>query len=120
MLQFKRLREKESTVAEEIVVQRMSVDVSGKQQKYTRIAPKECVPFEQKEITIANIKNACQKHFRLQIEKHVICDVLAGERGPSYEKMTLVPNQKVFYIRFIKPEGVEVVSEEDGSLEFNL
>lgn len=71
MLQFKRLREKESTVAEEIVVQRMSVDVSGKQQKYTRIAPQECVPFEQKEITIANIKNACQKHFRLQIEKHV-------------------------------------------------
>jgi len=36
----------ESTVAEEIVVQRMSADVSGKQQKYTRIGPQESVPFD--------------------------------------------------------------------------
>ena len=36
----------ESTVAEETVVQRMSADVSGKQQKYTRIGPQEYVPFE--------------------------------------------------------------------------
>ena len=48
----------ESTVAEEIVVQRMSADVSGKQQKYTRIGPREYVPFEHQEITIANIKDA--------------------------------------------------------------
>ena len=109
----------ESTVAEEIVVQRMSADVSGKQQKYTRIGPQEYVPFEHEEITIANIKDACMKHFRLQIEKDLICDVLAGERGPSCEKMAHIPNQKVFYIRFIKPEGVEVVSDEDGSLECN-
>lgn len=72
----------ESTVAEEIVVQRMSADVSGKQQKYTRIGPQEYVPFEHEEITIANIKDACKKHFN-QIEKNLICDVLAGERGPS-------------------------------------
>ena len=98
----------------------MSADVSGKQQKYTRIGPQEYMPFEHKEITIANIKNACKKHFSLQIEKHVICDVLAGEYGPSYEKMAHVPNRKVFYIRFIKPKGVEVVSDEDGSLECNL
>ena len=42
----------ESTVAEEIVVQRMSAEVSGKQQKYTRIGPQEYVPFEHEEITI--------------------------------------------------------------------
>ena len=107
----------ESTVAEEIVVQRMSADVSGKQQKYTRIGPQEYVPFEHEEITIANIKDACKKHFRPQIEKNLICDVLAGERGPSCEKMAHIPNRKVFYIRFIKREGVEVVSDEDGSLE---
>ena len=43
--------------------------------------------------------------------------VLAGERGPSCEKMAHVTNRKVFYIRFIKRDEVEVVSDEDGSLE---
>ena len=106
-----------STVVEEIVVQRMSADVSGKQQKYTRIGPLEYVPFEHEEITIVNIKDACKKHFSPQIEKDLICDVLAGERGPSCKKMAHISNRKVFYIHFIKREGVEVVSDEDGSLE---
>lgn len=109
----------ESTVAEEIVLQRMIADVSGKQQKYTRIGPQEYMPFEHEEITIVNIKDACMKHFRPQIEKDLICDVLAGECGPSCEKKAHIPNRKVFYIRFIKPEGVKVVSDEDGSLERN-
>ena len=87
------------------------------QQKYTRIGPQEYVPFEHEEITIANIKDACKKYFSPQIEKDLICDVLAGERGPSCEKMAHITNRKVFYIRFIKREGVEVVSDEDGSLE---
>jgi len=38
----------ESTVVEEIVVQRMSADVQGKQRKYTRIGPQEYMPFEHK------------------------------------------------------------------------
>ena len=66
-------------MAEEIVVQRMSADVSGKQQKYTRIGPQEYVPFEYEDITIANIKDAYKKHFSPQIEKDLICDVLAGD-----------------------------------------
>ena len=40
----------ESKVAEEIVVQRMSGEVSGKQQKYSRIGAQEYVPFEQDEL----------------------------------------------------------------------
>ena len=40
----------ESTVTGEIVVQRMSADISGKQQKYTRIGPQEYVPFEHEEM----------------------------------------------------------------------
>ena len=107
----------ESTVAEEIVVQRMSADVSGKQQKYTRIGSQEYVPFEHEEITIANIKDACKKHFRPQIEKDLVCDVMVEEGGPLCEKMAHITNRKVFYIHFIKREGVEVVSDEDGSLE---
>ena len=74
-------------VAEEIVVQRMSGDVSGKQQKYSRIGAQEYVPFEQDELSIRNIKDACQKHFGPQIEKDLVCNVLAGQRGPSCNKM---------------------------------
>ena len=57
----------ESAVSEEIIVQRKSSDVSGKQQKYTRNGPQEYVPFEHEELSIANIKDACMKYFRPRI-----------------------------------------------------
>jgi len=41
----------------------MSSEVTGKQQKYTRIGPREFVPFEVDEITFDNIVEACQKGF---------------------------------------------------------
>ena len=37
-------------MTEEIVVQRMTADISGKQQKYTRIGPQEYVPLEHEEM----------------------------------------------------------------------
>ena len=103
----------ESTVSEENIVQLMSSDISGKQHKYTRIGPQEYMPFEHDELSIAIIKDACMKHFRPQIEKDLICNVLAGEHKPSCEKMAHIPNRKVFYVRFIKPEGEEVLSHEE-------
>ena len=112
----------ESKVAEEIVVQRMSGDVSGKQQKYSRIGAQEYVPLEQDELSIHsihNIKEACQKYFGPQIEKDLVCDVLAGERGPSCNKMAQIPNKKVFYVRFVKPEG-ELEEEENRSREVSV
>ena len=92
---------------EEIVVQRMSSEVSGKQQKYTRIGPREFVPFEYDEMSFENIVESCQKYFAGQIEKDMVCDILAGERGPSCKKISQIPDMKVFYVRFIKPEGEE-------------
>ena len=56
----------ESTVADEIIVQWVSAEVSGKQQKYTRIGAQEYVPFEHEEITLANIDGSCLKHLRPQ------------------------------------------------------
>lgn len=109
----------DSKVAKEIVVQRMSADVSGKQQKYSRIGAQEYVPFEQDELSIHNIKDACQKHFGPQIEKDLVCDVLAGERGPSCNKMAQIPNKNVFYVRFVKPEG-ELEEEENRSREVSV
>ncbi|CAH3120775.1 unnamed protein product, partial [Porites lobata] len=107
----KEKRQEAGEESAEIIVQRMSSDVSGKQQKYTRIGPQEY-------LSIANIKDACMtsmKYFRPQIEKDLICDVLAGECGPSCEKMAHIPNRKVFYVPFIKPDGGEVLSDEEGS-----
>ena len=37
--------------------------------RYTRIGTREYGPFEHQEITIANVKDACKKHFKPQIEK---------------------------------------------------
>ena len=110
----------DNKVAVEIVVQRMSGDVSGKQQKYSRIGAQEYVPFEQDELSIRNIKDACQKHFGPQIEKDLVCDVLAGERGPSCNKMAQIPNKKVFYVRFVKPEGELDEEEENRNREVSV
>ena len=48
----------------ELVVQRLSSEVSGKAQKYSRHGPREFVPFEEDELSISAIKEACEKHFK--------------------------------------------------------
>ena len=47
----------------ELTVQRLSSEVSGKAQKYARIGPREFVPFTKDELTIENIKLCCERHF---------------------------------------------------------
>ena len=68
---------------EEIVVQRLSADVTGKAQKYSRIGPREFVQigFDDDELTIEKIKGACLKHFAPQTGRNAVCDVLAESRG---------------------------------------
>ena len=105
---------------EEIIVQRMSSEVTGKQQKYTRIGPRGFVPFEFDEITFDNVVEACQKYFAAQIDKDMVCDFLAGERGPSCKKLRQVPDHKVFYVRFIKKTDVETSNEDDEEHEKEL
>lgn len=65
------------------------------------------MPFEFDELSFQNIVESCQKYFAGQIEKDMICDILAGERGPSCKKISQIPDLKVFYVRFKKPEGEE-------------
>lgn len=43
---------------EEVVIQRLSAEVSGKAQKYSRIGPREFLPYDYEEVTLANIKTA--------------------------------------------------------------
>ena len=73
----------------------MSSEVTGKQQKYTRIGPREFVPSEfHDKLTFDNIVEACPRYFAAQIDKDVICDILAGELVPSC-KMYQIPDHKV-------------------------
>ena len=84
--------------------------MSGKAKKYNRIGPREFVPFDKyEELSLEeNIIDACQNHFAKRIEKGMVCDVLAGEQGPSCRKLEHVPDLKVFYVRFVKRYKVEV------------
>lgn len=109
----KNARKEKNDAGSEITVQRMSSDVSGKQQKYSRIGPREYVLFDCEDLTIDNIKAACQKHFAKRVERDMVCDVLAGERGPSCSKMSQIPDLKVFYVRFIKNHFATVDDDED-------
>ena len=80
-----------------ITIQRLSANVEGKCQKYSRIGPLTLVPLD-KEPTLENIKEACKSHFNTDLE----CDVLAGERGLSYTDEKQIQNWKVLHIRFME------------------
>ena len=85
-----------------MVVQQLECEPSGKAKKYERAGPQEFVEFNYEEVTIKNIKSACNKHFNERLPPGMVCDILAGERGPSCTKMSHFPNFKVIHIRFVK------------------
>ena len=95
--------EKGVSATGEIIVQRLSATVSGKAQKYSRVGAREFVPFDQfEELTVENVKEACEQHFtELKESEDLVCDVLAGEQGPSCRTIGQIPDQKVFHVRFI-------------------
>ena len=92
---------------ESMTVQRLSAEVTGKAQKYTRVGAREFVPFEYEELTAENIKRACLRHF--DVFEGAVCDVLAGEQGPSCSSIKQIPNLNVIHVRFI--EGEEVLNK---------
>ena len=102
----KRIGKKQNNVKEskeskeEIVVQRLSSEVSGKAQKYLRIGPREFVHVGKEELTFENIQKACLKHFAPKISPGMYCDVLAGEQGPSCSTLKQIPDTKLIHIRF--------------------
>ncbi|KAK2561849.1 hypothetical protein P5673_015240 [Acropora cervicornis] len=100
-----------------ITVQRLSANVEGKCQKYSRIGALTLVPLEE-EVALPNIKAACKSHFKTNLQ----CDVLAGEGGPSYTDASQIQNWKVVYIRFIEkssepiPQQSELAKDKCGSM----
>ena len=80
---------------EEIVIQRLSAEVSRKVQKYSRIGPREFVAYEYDEVTISNIKEACTKHFSTTDGSNMTCDILVGEQGSSCTFLDHFPDLRV-------------------------
>ena len=91
---------------ERLTVQRLSAEVSGSAQKYSRMGLREFVPYEFEELTIDNVKEACIQHFGSVLEERMEvmeCDVLAGEQGPSCTSMDQMTHPtKVIHVRFIE------------------
>ena len=95
-----RMRKEEPTGSasdmEYITVQRLSSDVEGRYQKYARIGALTMVPLGC-EPTISNIKEACKRK-----AEDMECDILAGERGPSWTETSQISNWKALHVRFIE------------------
>ncbi len=87
-----------------ITVQLLSAAVEGKAQKYSRIGALTIVPMEGKERFIKNIKRACLLHFALDCNTYD-CDLVAGERGPSYFSVGQISNWKVLHVGFVESRG---------------
>ena len=99
---------------EYLTVQRLTAEVEGKCQKYGRIGPLSIVPFSYESLTLENIKNVCKKHF--DIGSYMECDVLAGERGPSYTSIEQIKSLKLLHVRFYfasKTSNVNLLDQED-------
>ncbi|KAK3741693.1 hypothetical protein QZH41_005534 [Actinostola sp. cb2023] len=96
-------RQSDEAQSEFITVQRLSSNVEGRCQKYSRIGPLTMVPMGQ-ERSLDDIKQACKDHFNTELD----CDVLDGERGPSYTDTSQIKNWKVIHIRFIEHELIHV------------
>jgi hypothetical protein len=99
----------------EITVQRLSAEVTGKAQRFSRIGAREFVPFQYHEVTIENIKRACEKHFESQIGIGLVCDVLAGEQGPSCKTIEQIPNIKIIHVRFIARSEQDIFESQTAS-----
>ena len=105
---------------QELVVQRLNSEVSGKAQKYTTVGPREFVQYDEEELTIEGIKVVYAKHFSPSLErKGLSCDVLAGEQGPSCHSMKHSPDVRVIHVRFIKssstPDSRPIANDYESS-----
>ena len=59
-------------------------------------------------MTIQNIKSSCEKHFASVVGSGLVCDVLAGDQGPSCQTIDQLPDTKVIHVRFVESVDVEL------------
>ena len=85
-----------------MIVQLLEGEPSGKAKKYERTGPQEFVHFSFDDVTIENIKEACNQHFEERIPQGMVCDILATDRGPSCSRTDQLPSLKLVNVRFKK------------------
>lgn len=92
-------KKKQRLDSDHIIVQLLSSKVEGKAQKYSRIGPREFVPYENSDLTVENLKQACRTYFSSKglMEKRMVVDILAGERGPSCTSLAQIPDLKIIH-----------------------
>ena len=91
---------------EEIVVQPLATEATGKAKKFERTGPQEFVSFLFEELTIDNVVAACNQRFKERL-KGMTCEILASERGPSCSKLCQLPNLKLIHIRFVMASATD-------------
>ena len=74
---------KQNLVKDELLVQQLSSELSGRAQKYTQLGLRKFIPYKDKEVTFDNIMAACEKFFKSKLRDNMCCDILAGEQGLS-------------------------------------
>ena len=108
----RRKKEKQPEAIDHLTVQRLTAGVEGKCQKYSRIGPLAIVPFKYDTVTLDNIKKACKSYF--DVASFMSCDVLAGERGPSYTSIDQVKSLKLLHVRFYIDDKVTEKGDDEG------
>ena len=89
---------------QEIVVQRVSPEPYGKNQKYRLIDCRHRVPYHFSELTMEKIKMVCVNYFSELNNENIedmTCDVLATEKGPPCTRIEQIPNPRVILVRFV-------------------
>ena len=112
---------------DQLTIQRLSSEVSGKAQKYARVGPREFVPIDtNEELTTNAIKRACKLHFADLVGSNMECDILAGEQGPSCNTVDQIPNLKLIHVRFVgkrnsipTPSGIALHDIESHFIQSN-
>ena len=79
-----------SSTPQELVVQKLSSEPDNKQ-TYRPVQPREFVPFEFDELTLANLKKACGRHFSIPASA---CDILVSNKGPLCTNISQIPHRK--------------------------
>ena len=107
-------KETHKAAPNDILVQRMSSTASGRLKKFEPLDTRDFVPFgDYDDLTIENIKEACEKYYRAPEGS---CDILASDRGPSCTKLEQIKGKKVYFIRFLPPKSTDIVPKSGQPL----
>ena len=92
--------EKAKASAKVLKVQRLSADVGGAWQKYSRVGPLCAVRVDNvNDLELNSFLTECKKAF--QIHDHDV-ELLCSDRGPPAQSLTEINIDKIIHVRFFK------------------